>query len=63
MIWSAQLVYNDPAFLSGLTFSTSAAHSMAAPEPGTITLLGAGFASLALVRSRRSRSRRAAASA
>lgn len=48
-----QLIYNDPAFLSGLTFSTSAAQTLTAPEPAAIAVFGVGMAGIALVRRRR----------
>ena len=48
-----QLIYNDPAFLSGLTFSTSAAQVLTAPEPATFAVFGVGMAGIALVRRRR----------
>jgi len=49
-----QLQYNDPAFLSGLTFSEETAETLV-PEPASMAMLATGVTALALRRRRRNR--------
>lgn len=52
-----QVDSSDPAFLSGLTFSTNAAQSLSVPEPASIALLATGILLIGVTRLRKPRLR------